>query len=405
MEEQKAQLIKTYSETQRQVSSVKLLLDKKLAECNEVQKKMKLATETWSLAQKVDLKSLEQTMQDYEMLVLKAETLAARENSSQNSTPEAREINNKIEQTFDEVYKIEAIITQSKLDLSTYQQDIETIERERVEKREQSSNKITSIYKNIQNLREEVSQYRQTNLANLTQVQNEELGKEIDIQVLSTMGMLYSEFTNQSNAVLQKFKNQEPVDELIKAEIEKCKTLESKIPVPKSSTSYEQIEEMRNKTEILLQQINSFEDKIKSSIQEMMKEEERQDSLANTFKKEQHTSNELMEKLRQQDSNVKHLEQKIQHLKEKDATKKDVALAELEKLKIAIIELTTQNRKRWEQINQLRNGSTARLKFNTPIDNLCMKIRSQTEEMEAEIERLSDEENDLKAQLAKTTLE
>ena len=151
MEDVKANLMKTYTETWRQINSVKLLLEKKQAECDEIHKKMKLAQETYDLAMKINLADLESEMHVKEMLVLKAETLAARENSLQNSTPEAREINSKIEQTFDEVYKIEAVITQSKSDISTYQQDIETIEREHVEKREQSSKKIASIYKNIQN--------------------------------------------------------------------------------------------------------------------------------------------------------------------------------------------------------------------------------------------------------------
>ncbi|EAX90793.1 hypothetical protein TVAG_357170 [Trichomonas vaginalis G3] len=405
MEDVKANLMKTYTETWRQINSVKLLLEKKQAECDEIHKKMKLAQETYDLAMKINLADLESEMHVKEMLVLKAETLAARENSLQNSTPEAREINSKIEQTFDEVYKIEAVITQSKSDISTYQQDIETIEKEHVEKREQSSKKIASIYKNIQNLREEVSQFRSNNLSNLISVQNDELNKEIEVQTSQTISMLFTEFFNSANAVTEALKNPDSASDVIKAEIEKCKILESKIPKHQAEKSYDDIMEMQEKTNILFQQINSFEDQIKLSINDMKNEEEHQDQLANNLKIEQRNSKELMQKLGLQETKVTRLEQEIKHLKEEDATRKDTALAKLEQLRMDILNIIAENRKKMDKINQLRSGSASKLKFNSPIENLCMSIHEQAQELNKEVERLTNEEEQLKSELNKLNLE
>ena len=129
MDQKKALLIKTYQEQQRQLQGVKAIVEKKQQDYEEMEKKKELAQQVIQRAEeeKKGQEKRDNQVRELEKLVLKAETLAARENSSQNSTPEAREINNEIEQEFDEVYKLEAKITQLKLDVTTFKQDIESI--------------------------------------------------------------------------------------------------------------------------------------------------------------------------------------------------------------------------------------------------------------------------------------
>ena len=402
----KALLIKTYQEQQRQLQGVRTLVEKKRQDYEEMAKKKTLAEEVLKKAEeeKKNQEKRDQQVHDLEKLVLKAETLAARENSSQNSTPEAREINNEIEQEFDEVYKLEAKITQLKLDVTTFKQDIETIEKERTEKREIAINKLTVLYKNIQQLREEASQIRFQNLQNYIANEDEEVGAEIEIQKMQTLVTLYNELNNSMTAEFNSVKTPESSPMILETELNKIKAVSQQIPSHVPEPTEEQ-EKLNAENEALIQEISDLETKIMSSITEMSKEEDKQDELANALKESQQKSKKLLEKLRHQDNICSDIEKKIQDMKEQDATKKDKALEELDRLKVEIINLIEENNKKWEQIKLLKSGKGTARKTNSPIDNMCSKIRKDTDEIERQIEELTAEEESLKQQIGSEILQ
>ena len=406
MDQKKALLIRTYQEQQRQLQGVKNLVEKKKQDYEAMAEKKKLAEVVLQRAkeEKGQQEKRNILVQDLEKLVLKAETLAARENSSQNSTPEAREINNEIEQEFDEVYKLEAKITQLKLDVSTFKQDIETIEKERTERREIAVNKLTSLYKNIQQLREEASQIRFQNLQNYITNEDEEVSAEIEVQKMQTLVTLYNELNNSMTAEFNSAKSPETSAMILETELNKIKAVSQQIPTHTPEPEDEK-NRLTQENEKLLQEISDLEKKIMSSITEMAKEEDKQDDLANTLKENQQKSKKLLERLRHQDNICSDLEKKIQEMKEQDATKKDKALEELDRLKFEIINLIDENNKKWEAIKLLKSGQMTKRKANTPLDNMCAKIRKETEELERQTEELQAEEEALKRQLANEILQ
>ena len=231
MDQKKQLLIKTYQEMQRQIDAVKSIVEKKQKECDSIEKKKEIIKEVLKRAEEEKEKQVkrDENVQFLETLVLKAETLAARENSSQNSTPEAREINNEIEQEFERVYQLEAKITQLKLDVSTFQQDIDTIKKERIDKREVAVSKLASIYKNIQQLREESSQIRIANLQTLIKNQNEEVEAEIKIQRMQTLNELYGELNKSFETEFKSLNAPETSSFILETELNKTNNISQKI--------------------------------------------------------------------------------------------------------------------------------------------------------------------------------
>ena len=380
---------------------MKGIVEKKQAEYEEMCKKRDLIEEVLKRAEEEKEKQVkrDEEVQALESLVLKAETLAARENSSQNSTPEAREINNEIEQEFNSVNQLEATITQLKLDVSTFQQDIETIKKERVDKHNISVSKLSSIYKSIQQLREESSQIRTANLQTLIKNQNDEVDAEIEVQRIETFTTLYTELNNSIAAEFKAISTPETVGMVIETELSKISNILQQIPFHENE-SEDRMNEIKKENETILNNIAELEKKIMTSISAMAKEEDKQDELANSLKESQRKTKKLLETLRHQENVCSDIEKTIQDMKEQDATKQDKALAELDDLKSNIIALIDENEKKRETIKLLRTGQITKNSGDTPFDAMYSKIRNYTEEIERQTHEYEQEAEELKKQLS-----
>ena len=258
---------------------------------------------------------------------------------------------------------------------------------------------MTSLYKNIQQLREEASQIRFQNLQNYISNEDEEVAAEIEIQKMQTLVALYNELNNSMTAEFNSAKTPETSPMILETELNKIKAVSQQIPSHVPEPLDEQ-ERLKAENDTLIQEINDLETKIMSSITEMAQEEDNQDRLANALKESQQKSKKLLEKLRHQDNVCSDIEKKIQDMKEQDATKKDKALEELDKLKYEIINLIEENNKKWETIKLLKSGKGTARTTNSPIENMCSKIRKDTDDIERQIEELAAEEESLKKQLS-----
>ena len=358
MNENKQLLIKTYLESERQLERIRLLVKNKEEEFQKLKNKVQLG-ETAILLYNEGLliqPEIELDVSRLERIAAKADNLAARENSKQNSTPEAREINQQIENTYERVHKTEKQVTQLSMDIAYLEHEIDAIKQEQLEKREASINRLSVIYANIQQLREEASRIRFTNLTSFLDKQFNLTKSEIEYQNTQTLVLGYQQLINSLNSELSSIQDFSTSSIILQGELDKLQTTITRIPNHNDIIPQNILNTLNEKCQNSVNNIQDLEHKIMSSIETMAKGEDELDNQQKILRENLQLNDSLKNTLQKEDNSVIELINTIQTLKDKDANKIDDALNFISNLKKKIDKLKKENKYKEKDISKLKMG-------------------------------------------------
>ncbi|OHT17225.1 hypothetical protein TRFO_12555 [Tritrichomonas foetus] len=358
-------------------------------------------------AAKMNQADLDKKVNELERLAAKCETLAARENSRQNSTPEVRIINQKIEFALEEVHKQEGHASQTAMDCSALEHEKEKLVQDFEEQNEASLKKLSIVYSNIRTFREDISQTRFKNLTTFLSKQDKFARAEIDLQRVQTLVMAYTQLCAGIQFEFTALPDPDNGAANLNAELEKLEKAIQSIPTHQP-ISMEQQQSTKSQCDNQVNIIKELEQKIISSINEMSQAEDQQDGLTKQLHEEQTRNDELRTFLQQEEMLINESETQIKTMQEEDANKLDLAKLEIERLNEVTIKLEKSNQEKEAQIAKLKEGTATIANdakvLKSPIDVLRNKIQTDSKDLSAEIDRLLAEEAKLKAENAQISL-
>lgn len=403
----KQHLIKTYMEIERQTGALRRLVESNENEINSLKRKIEMAEETNRLA--TDAKNKQKELDEYntklERIAAKAENLAARENSRQNSTPEVRQINQDIETALDQVHKLERHASQLTMDASYTDHEIQTKMSDFQDFKESATKKLQVVYANIQQVRKDICQTRFENLNTYLQKQDRLTQAEIEYQKLSTTNALLKQFVAGTQAEVGRLQDPNGT-QIIQAEFEKLGTVSASI-APHEQISPDELQRAKQQCESKLMEIKAIEEKIMASINEMAQAEDQQDDLTRQLHEEQTKNDEYRTLLRQEEMMISEQEARILEMKEKDANKLDDAREQIDRLTHETMILERNNKEKETRITKLRSGdisSAVHVKSNSPMDIMRARYLNDTKDLQSQIEQLQNLEQSLRSANAQRLL-
>jgi len=401
----KSLLIKSYNEALRQTERLKSMVKTKEDEYQKLVTKISTAGEVEELS--IDairiIAEVELENNRLEKIATKAENLAARENSRQNSTPEAREVNQQIEIGFERLHKLDRTVTQLSMDIVYLQHEIEAIAQIQTEKKDASNTRLTALYANIQNLREEASKFRFSNLNSLLNKQYNLSLAEVEFHKNHTFYILYQQLLNSLNAEFNSSKDMKTASFILQGELDKLISAVNSIP-NHSIIDNSVIGASSSECSALVSRIDELETKIMASIKVMAQAEDELDETQRLLRECIQKNDYLKRQLQEITEVVDEKKNTIQTLRDKDANKINDAIEEIDRLKTQISTLEQQNERRKKEISRLKKSDVGAMLISqarSPLEMLRNSIVKEVHELSSQAENLQLEEAALKARLSR----
>jgi chromosome segregation ATPase len=260
---------------------------------------------------------LEEQIGELERLLAKVETLAASENSRQNSTPEVRKINQRIEEPLEEVQRVETKASALALDVSYLEHEIESTRTDFEERKNAASILLENRYKSIQEIRHELANARRTSLQTYLERHQKHAAQEIEFVRLQTNVLVYRQLLTsvQLEVNCLNSRDQSAVANL-RRELEQVELAIKQIPIHDPLDTRD-VTAVQRSCEDWLKEINATETELKEYIIKMSQAEGSQDKLAKEIQQAEDMNESLRVGLAAEDTQMGELEREIETTKMK----------------------------------------------------------------------------------------
>ena len=296
-------------------------------------KKLDLIKQILEEKKKAEIESeqLQKDLRKMERLAAKMEYLASKENSRQNSTPEVREINQKIEEVLRESQRYEQRINSKKTEVATTKQEIDLCHKDQERMIKENSEKLSSMYGDIKNLRTQISDSRLDAISSYREKQDFSVSSEIEIQNLTTNILIYTQLINSLTTQLHAFSDPVQGPLSLQIELEKLSKAISEIP-NHEPISQESIDSLKDECDNLEKKCHEKEGEINELIKQMEVAEKNDDELAKEVHEQQVLENKLSESLHEKEAEIADLDSQIEDKQNRNLNKVEYALEEIDKL-------------------------------------------------------------------------